>query len=199
MTTYTPITNGQLDQDSPVTQPLMTSLRDNPLAMAEGASGSPDIYTNWVPYDDGDGKLWDFATDGAVATITTPDFADRFEYRIFLGNVEVDVGANLYYEAYRGTSAAYATILTLSNPGVTEYAIGYLNLLEPMTVRNWHMTSYWSVNPSSFVDAVASISELHHVIYHATAQKITKVRLSLSGASNFDGGTVYLYKRLSYV
>ena len=43
MTTYTAITNGEIDQDSPVTQPLLTALRDNPIAIAEGASGAPKV------------------------------------------------------------------------------------------------------------------------------------------------------------
>lgn len=43
MTAYTTITNAEVDQDSPVTQPLMTALRDNPLAIAEGASSAPRI------------------------------------------------------------------------------------------------------------------------------------------------------------
>lgn len=38
MTTYTTIPNTDIDQDSPVTQPLMTALRDNPLAIAEADS-----------------------------------------------------------------------------------------------------------------------------------------------------------------
>lgn len=46
MTTYTAITNGQIDQDSPITQALMTALRDNPIALTEGASGAPRIYGN---------------------------------------------------------------------------------------------------------------------------------------------------------
>lgn len=43
MTTYTTITNSEIDQDSPITQPLLTSLRDNPIAIAEGSSGAPRI------------------------------------------------------------------------------------------------------------------------------------------------------------
>lgn len=44
MTTYTAIPNSQVDQDSPVTQPLMTLLRDNPIAISEGAADAPRIY-----------------------------------------------------------------------------------------------------------------------------------------------------------
>ena len=43
MTTYTAITNGQIDQDSPITQPLLTAMRDNPIAITEGATGAPRI------------------------------------------------------------------------------------------------------------------------------------------------------------
>ena len=43
MTTYTTITNAEIDQDSPVTQPLMTALRDNPLAIAEGGPNAPEL------------------------------------------------------------------------------------------------------------------------------------------------------------
>ena len=43
MTTYTTITNAEIDQDSPITQPLLTALRDNPIALAEGAAGAPKV------------------------------------------------------------------------------------------------------------------------------------------------------------
>ena len=43
MTTYTAIPNGDIDPDSPITTSLMTLLRDNPIAITEGASGAPKI------------------------------------------------------------------------------------------------------------------------------------------------------------
>ena len=43
MTTYSAIANGSIDQDSPVTQPIMTALRDNPLAIQEGDSTAPRV------------------------------------------------------------------------------------------------------------------------------------------------------------
>jgi len=45
MTTYTAIPNTSIDIDSPVTQPLLTALRDNPIAITEGSSGAPRIST----------------------------------------------------------------------------------------------------------------------------------------------------------
>lgn len=43
MTTYTAIPNSDVDQDSPVTQTLVTLLRDNPLAIAEGSTDAPRV------------------------------------------------------------------------------------------------------------------------------------------------------------
>jgi hypothetical protein len=41
MTSYVAIPNGDIDQDSPITQPLMTALRDNPIAIAEKDTSVP--------------------------------------------------------------------------------------------------------------------------------------------------------------
>lgn len=46
MTTYTTIANTSIDVDSPVTEGLMTALRDNPIAIAEGSSGAPKVAVN---------------------------------------------------------------------------------------------------------------------------------------------------------
>lgn len=43
MTSYTTVPTTSIDQDSPVTQPLMTALRDNPLAIQEGDSSAPRV------------------------------------------------------------------------------------------------------------------------------------------------------------
>lgn len=43
MTTYSTIANSDIDADSPVTTPLLTALRDNPIAITEGSAGAPNI------------------------------------------------------------------------------------------------------------------------------------------------------------
>ena len=45
MTTYAGIPNSDIDPESPVTTSLVTALRDNPVAITEGASGAPKIQT----------------------------------------------------------------------------------------------------------------------------------------------------------
>ncbi len=43
MTTYTAIAGTEIDAESPVTEELMTRLRDNPIAITEGATGAPRV------------------------------------------------------------------------------------------------------------------------------------------------------------
>lgn len=72
MTTYTSIPNADIDTDSPITTTLMTLMRDNPIAVTEGATGAPRVQRSafdskvllkWL-YDFGDGS------DGAQAWTT---------------------------------------------------------------------------------------------------------------------------------
>jgi len=52
MATYTAITDAEIDQDSPITQTLMTKYRDNLTAVTEGASGAPRIVGSAAKYFD---------------------------------------------------------------------------------------------------------------------------------------------------
>lgn len=45
MADYTTIADSQVDPEAPITSELMSALRDNPLAIAEGATGAPKIQT----------------------------------------------------------------------------------------------------------------------------------------------------------
>lgn len=53
MTTYNTIANSDIDPESPITTNLMTFLRDNPIATAEGASGAPKIENAAFTYPPG--------------------------------------------------------------------------------------------------------------------------------------------------
>src|SRR6056297_3392115 len=111
---YSAITNAEIDQDSPITQTLMTKYRDNIILAAEGI---------WHPYNrsepDGsaDGVFYDSATDGTVASVETPDFAAGYDYLIVFDNMTTDGGAAraLDIELYRDTDAAYVTAATTSS------------------------------------------------------------------------------------
>ena len=65
---WTDISNSNIDQDSPATETLFQAIRDNINA------------SQWNYYDDSTGVIYDFAVDGAVSVITTPDFEDGYDY-----------------------------------------------------------------------------------------------------------------------
>ncbi|MEO1108256.1 MAG: hypothetical protein AAFX90_10070 [Pseudomonadota bacterium] len=86
MTTYTAIPNDDVDQDSPVNQTLMTLLRDNPIAITEGAAGAP--------------RILDLALDTTVTTTGTSwvrlRYAATFHNNVgslVLGRVNQSAGA----------------------------------------------------------------------------------------------------------
>jgi len=51
MTVYNPITDGQVDPDSPITSTLMTNLRNNPIAITEGSAGAPKVQRDGIAVD----------------------------------------------------------------------------------------------------------------------------------------------------
>ena len=69
MTTYSPIANGSVDAGSPIDESLVTALRDNPIALSEGAAGAPRIAT--IAADANDGTT----TAGTTAAITNSSVA----------------------------------------------------------------------------------------------------------------------------
>lgn len=104
MTTYTTIPDTDIDQDSPVTQPLMTALRDNPIAIAEGSAGAPSIETAAF------GST--YYTAGGIGTYV---WATRTN-----GSTDVTFGSTLAGTSLSPTSAVYG----VAGPGqasVTSY------------------------------------------------------------------------------
>jgi hypothetical protein len=76
--TYTPILNAEVDAESPVTDLLLTRLRDNPIAIANGNAGAPRVYgLALVP----DSKA---VADGKVLTVSASD-----AYRLTVGLTRV--------------------------------------------------------------------------------------------------------------
>ena len=87
MTTYTAIANSAIDQDSPVTQPLMTALRDNPIAITEGASGAPRVQPEALAlyYVSGSATR---STSGSSAVVEVTDL-DNVDYVLLTGSILV--------------------------------------------------------------------------------------------------------------
>lgn len=92
MTTYAAIANVDIDQDSAITQPLMTALRDNPIAISEGSAGAPRI---------------EFAALGAWA-ITNGGVGTYVFARRGTGTADISFGGTIGGSNLVPTAAAYA-------------------------------------------------------------------------------------------
>lgn len=86
MATWRTIADTEVDPDSPVTSELMTALRDNLAATAEGASGAPSVLPNIAAN----------ATAGAVGT-----------YVFAIGSADKALGDTISGASLSPTSAAY--------------------------------------------------------------------------------------------
>lgn len=69
MTTYTAISNITAEKDKPATQALIRSLRDNPLAIAEGDATAPSVSSKALAVEAGDVLTYgDYSTQTVSST-----------------------------------------------------------------------------------------------------------------------------------
>jgi len=111
---WTTIPDSDLDQDSPLNQPLMTALRDNPIAIAQGLSGATVNETAWHQLEE-----LTIGSDGSTITFTT-DTSGYRAVRIIGGcaivsatNPSVNIQVNI---------SGYSTIAPISYTGTAPTA-----------------------------------------------------------------------------
>ena len=125
MTTWTDISNASVAVGGIPSSATVTALRDNPSALAETASGAPVMRAGWHPVDKvsigdtKDGLIYDFAVNGALSNIVTPDFEDGYEYRLVGSEITPSSSSTINLEIYKQTTGAYTTVLTLGSLDVT--------------------------------------------------------------------------------
>lgn len=202
MADWTEISDSALDPDAPLTSELAYAWRDNVIAMGECAVGSPYMRTAWHPYNgrnigDGlDGRIWSFAIDGLVASVTTPDFVDGYEYRLRLENAQsVLGGGSCRVELYRETSGAFSAAVS---GGLTTTCI--VEILRPRSVQFRHYIDAYELGDPS-VNSTDSFTATPYTVQgrvnHGTAQKILRARVS-PGAGSYDQGAIYMDRRRVY-
>jgi hypothetical protein len=98
---WTTIPNADIDQDSPITQTLMTALRDNPIAIANGDAGAPRIQA-----------IAAMSHQGAAGAVGTYVFARRGD-----GGGDITFGGGIGGASLVPTSAT--TSITVSGTGDT--------------------------------------------------------------------------------
>ena len=185
------------------------ALRDNAIAIAEGASGAPITAAGWHPYNRTTvggaetGVIYDFAVDGAQATVTSPDFADGYEYMFIFDRIRsssATAGA-IEISLWRETTGAYAGGGAISGVSLTttQSVSGYAYVMMPRQVSRQHQ-----VHRVILVEAANSVTTGDSISItttkHTTAQKILRARFALSTGSitgNGSDGKIFMYRRLS--
>ena len=201
MTTWTTIANAAVAVGGIPASTTVTALRDNPSAIAESANGAPVVFAGWHPVDKvsiGDGKtglIYDHAVTGNVANVTTANFEDGYEYRVFADDMShsAATGETLQIQAYMQTSAAYALVkATSSGNSGARFGI-HAEFYLPRVVSSSHFILVMGNVGGTFngqIDTEAGT-------YTATAQKILNARIRFS-SGNIDAGKVYLFRRREY-
>jgi hypothetical protein len=169
------------------------------LSVNHAVNGLSYSSPGWKPYDGATGIFYDFAVNGAVASITTPDFVDGFEYMVVLDKLSSSALAKPRFRAYRSVVAAYSAYVNLT-AGSDQAATTFWSLDHefhfPRLAKFTHTTTYLTYNGTHTVNTDGSPGEFLGMsnFTHIVAQKIDKAEYSFS-AGNIDAGTARLLRR----
>jgi len=198
-TTYTAIPNGDIDQDSPLTQPLLTALRGNPIAAREGATGAAYEASAWHPYngvtigDGATGLIYDQSVHGTVATLETPAWADGYEYRFIYEGLRHNSGSSQSFrvEFYKSVDASYVSAINIggSTSSGSDFN-GYSEVYRPrILLATVNLVSALNIGATVKFDIIPTKL--------TGSNKFGKARFSYTGGS-IALGKIYMQKRLCY-
>lgn len=136
MTAYTVIADSDIDPESPITTTLMTRLRDNPIAITEGASGAPAIASVALadyPFSNAAGDIsdagWVFLESWTPTAVNSKDFTwDESVYNRI--NIVIE-------RVSPGTDGVYMDILLGYNNGGSFITSGYAYSTLPIGGATW--------------------------------------------------------------
>lgn len=139
--------------------------------------------------------VYDSAVDGAQTTLETSDFEDGYSYRLVGLYLSGSGTAGMGAEFFRQTSAAYSSVTTIG--GSTSLATNFTYTLDrPMEAEFYH--HWWGSVGVGFATTPANsqtvIASSPLAITHATAQKISKIRITRP-SQNFTAGKLYLERQ----
>jgi hypothetical protein len=192
---WTTFSDATLAVDEPWTSAKAIGFRDNLAAVGAGTSDdTPVLVHAWHPYDkvtngdSNDGEIYNASTDGAVATLTTPDFADGWEYQLVFVSVEHSSGSSqaLQLELYRATGADWIGPTSVVTVGTGAERTLFIDILAARSARKQHVAAYVDQGGTGAV-----------TFAFTTAQKVGKARVSFA-SGNLDAGKIYLYRRKAF-
>ena len=201
MTAWTTISNALVAVGAKPFATTVQALRDNPAAIAEGATGAPVLSTGWHPYDmvnvgDGaTGKFYDFAVNGAVTSITTPTFADGYDYFIRFVGLSTSNGA--------GGQLRVGGVIVSGIVAAASSVTGFIEIIAP-TLTNFPKVGKLHFRETAGSTGIAAQSTAAGTPFNgdfnfgSMASALTSTTLDFV-TFNFDAGQVYLYRRRNFM
>jgi hypothetical protein len=194
MTTWTTISNPSVAVGGLPSSVTVTALRDNPVAIAEQASGAPVIFAGWHPYDKvsvGDGKtgiIYDFAVNGVQANVVTPDFEDGYEYRIVCRDLSHNATTPSFRVEFANSDGTYVDNIQTSS-GISNSTPVCLDVitLAPRVAAVVMPVLLAGTNIDMAYDTVSM-----------GGSKILRARL-LFGSGSIDAGKIWFLRQRCYV
>lgn len=210
MTTWTALSNSAVGIGGLPSGATVTALRDNPVAVAEGATGAPLLSSGWHPYDavtvgDGvTGELWSFAADGVVQYVTTPTLEAGYDYKLICLGISFNGTSNQFtFNGYLTTNAAWpaasAGFGMWDIPTTASYTVDAEFVVErPMIARLGH-TAIYTEPPLISTGITASRATVYvgftgNPIIHNTRQTVSMLRFG-GNTNSMDAGAIYLHRR----
>lgn len=206
MASWTNQSTSSLLPGEPWTSAKALAAFENPTALAEGASGAPVQTAAWHGYDilnvgDGNtGEIYSFATDGAVATVETPNFESNFEYRLLGFNVGLASSGSAStwnIDALIGGSWTNIVTTVTSNTVLTSNRFDFDCYIKSPT----RSRKFVDVEYTAYADWIAgsgSNSE-NSLAVLGTPNSITRARVRYGSSSpNIGKGTILMLRRREY-
>ena len=206
MASWTNQSTSSLLPGEPWTSAKALAAFENPEAIAEGASGAPVQTAAWHGYDvlnvgDGNtGEIYSFGTDGAVATVETPNFESNFEYRLLGFNVGVasTAGSSQWnIDALIGGSWTNIATLITSGTVVTSDRFDFdCYIKSPTRSRKFVATEITAY--AEWIGGSGGLSQNEFTLL-STPNSITRARVRYGSSSpNIGKGTILMLRRREY-
>lgn len=178
MTAYVTIPNTDVDAESPVDVDLMTALRDNPIAIAEGSVGAPEILGTALQADSIPVSAVDWSsapgmnqvifynhssgtsitatswTDNGTIYIYIPNNVSTIHYRVYAACVTNTCYVRMRVGATNGTTSIYSA-------GQTGWDTEVETLDVSALAAGWH-----ALNLQGYVDSGGSLNIYQSSFYY---------------------------------
>jgi hypothetical protein len=192
---YTTLSDAELSQDQPLTQPKAFAFRDNLFAVANAETGAPYAEIVWHPYDGvtvGDGNtglIFDHDTDGDLSAVLSPDFEEGYKYRFtFLRTGHITSGSeNFEFQPFLETDQQYVSPKVLAAAvDQSDEINGWLEFDSPRSVLDMHFVTH----------QIGTINNVNAVDFtDNTAQKIEHVRFAFGSVRDIQKGKIFMFRK----